>query len=100
MPHVPPDPPSHIIDIVAPCTLNVRFADATSHSIDFRPILAGESYGPLRDVELFNQVQIDPVAKTLVWPNRADFAPATFRDWPEYAAAFAEQARRWESVRV
>ena len=69
-------------DIVAAHTLRVRFDDNTEQTIDFRPILAGELYGPLRDLELFNQVRVDPEVHTLVWPNGADFDPATLHDWP------------------
>ena len=32
----------------------------TEQTINFRPILAGELYGPLRDLTVFNQVRIDP----------------------------------------
>ncbi|HLH39564.1 MAG TPA: hypothetical protein VKX39_10490 [Bryobacteraceae bacterium] len=63
---------------VAACTLRVRFHDKTEQ-------LAGELYGPLRNLELFKQVRIDP---------------ATLHDWPENEAAFKELAHRWESVRA
>jgi hypothetical protein len=66
--------------------------------IDFRPVLAGELYAPLRDVELFNEVTLDPEVHTLVWPNRADFDPATLHDWPELKEAMIERAKRWELV--
>jgi len=66
-------------EIVAPYTLRVRFDDNTEQAIDFRPVLAGELYRPLRNLELFNQVRIDPEVETLVWPNGADFDPATTR---------------------
>jgi hypothetical protein len=67
-------------------------------AIDFRPILAGELYGPLRDITLFNRVQIDPEVKTLVWPNGADFDPATLHDWPQHEQAFRDLVRRWETI--
>lgn len=58
-------------------------------------MLVGELYGPLRDLELFNQVRIDPEVHTLVWPNGADFDPATLHDWPEYKNTMIEMAREW-----
>ena len=63
--------------------------------IDFLAVLAGELFGPLRDLAVFNQVRIDPEVHTLVWPNGADFDPATLHDWPTYAGALAERARQW-----
>jgi hypothetical protein len=81
--------------IEAPYTLRVEFDDATEQVIDFRPVLAGELFGPLKDVAVFNQVRIDPEVNTLVWPNGADFDPATLHDWPIYAQAFAARAKQW-----
>ncbi len=86
--------------IVSPYTLRLRFGDNSEQTINFLPILAGELYGPLRDLALFNQVQIDPEVQTLVWPNGADFDPATLHDWPAHEQAFRELARRWENVQA
>ena len=60
-------------EIAAPHTLTVRFDDGTTQTIDFRPVLSGELYSPLNDLNLFNGVRIDPEVHTLVWPNGADF---------------------------
>jgi hypothetical protein len=68
---------------VAPYTLRVRFDDQTEQVINFESVLAGELYRPLRDLVLFNQVRIDPEVHALVWPNGADFDPATLHDWPK-----------------
>ncbi len=87
-------------EIVGDYILRVRFDDATEQTIDFRPILAGELYGPLSDLGLFNQVRIDPEVQTLVWPNGADFDPATLHDWPENETAFRDLARNWQTVRA
>jgi hypothetical protein len=83
---------------VAPYTLRVRFDDETERLIDFRPILTGEIYGPLRDPTVFNQVQLDPEIRTLVWPNGADFDPATLHDWPQHREALLARAQQWEAV--
>ncbi len=81
-------------------TLRVRFDDGTAQVIDFRPVLAGELFAPLRDAGFFARVQLDPECHTLVWPNGADFDPATLHDWPRYAEALAAQARAWEPART
>ena len=83
-------------EIVSAYILRVRFDDGTEQVINFQPVLAGELYGPLRDLSLFNQVRIDPEVHTLVWPNDADFDPATLHDWPQYVQELAARAKRWE----
>lgn len=85
-------------EIISAYTLRVRFDDGLEQTIDFRPVLAGELYGPLRELALFNQVRIDPEVRTLVWPNGADFDPATLHDWPEQIEAMRAAAQKWESV--
>ncbi len=84
--------------IVEPYTLRVRFDDDTEQNIDFRPVLEGDLYGPLRDRELFDRVRIDDEVHTLVWPNGADFDPATLHDWPELLPAMMARARQWRRV--
>jgi hypothetical protein len=83
------------ISIEAPYTLRIGFDDATEQVINFLPILAGELFGPLRDLDFFNQVKIDQEVHTLVWPNGADFDPATLHDWPIHVDALTERARQW-----
>ena len=82
-------------EIVGPYTLRIDFDDGDSQTIDFRPVLRGELYGSLRDLSLFNQVRIDPEVNTLVWPNGADFDPATLHDWKRAVAEFSIIAQGW-----
>ena len=83
---------------VAPFTLRVSFEDGTVQVIDFRPVLAGDVFGPLSDPRVFDQVRLDEEAQTLVWPNGADFDPATLHDWPEEGPRLTALARSWVSV--
>jgi len=85
-------------EIVAPYSLRVVFDDAREQIIDFEPVLRGELYGPLRDLSLFNRVVLDRQAHTLVWPNGADFDPATLQEWPRCKSAFIKMASLWETV--
>ena len=87
-------------EIIAPYTLRIQFDDHISQVIDFEPVLRGELYGPLRDLALFNQVQIDPQARTLVWPNGADFDPATLHEWPNYVRELINRAQQWELTTI
>jgi len=81
--------------IVGPYTLSVGFDDGTSNEIDFSPILHGELYGPLRDLRLFEQVMLDGEVHTLVWPNGADFDPATLHDWPSRSGEATIALEHW-----
>ena len=81
-----------------PFTLRVCFDDGVSRQIDFEPVLHGEIFGPLREPRLFAQVKLDPEIHTLVWPNGADFDPATLHDWPEDRGAVAAAADRWRET--
>ena len=85
-------------EIVSPYTLRIQFDDETSQTINFQPVLAGEMYGPLRDLSLFNQVRLDTEVHTLVWPNGADFDPMTLHDWPEQEEALIARAQKWELI--
>ena len=83
-------------EIVAPYTLRVGFDDALEQTIAFRPVLAGGLYGPLLEQALFNRVGINLEVHTLVWPNGADFDPATLHDWPDQVEALTALAEQWE----
>ena len=80
---------------VAPFTLDIRFEDGRCQVIDFQPVLKGDLFGPLRDRELFDKVVVDQEARTLVWPNGADFDPATLYHWPDCGPKLAELAATW-----
>ena len=80
-------------------TLTVTFDDGVVQTINFEPVLSGHYLGPLRDQALFNQVRIDPEIHTLVWPNGADFDPATLYNWHRGdGAELAQRAQRWQKV--
>lgn len=86
--------------IIAPHKLLVTFNDGSEQKIDFTPVLYDELYGPLKDVELFNQVRLDEETKTLVWPNGADFDPWVLHEWSELEEELASRARAWEFQEV
>ena len=85
-------------EIVGDYLLQVSFDDHTEQIINFEPVLHGELWGPLRDFNLFNQVEIDPIARTLSWPNGADFDPETLRNWPEYCDELMVRVQARDSV--
>ena len=57
--------------------LELTFADGTTGELDFRDRVVGRGgvFVPLQDVDFFSQVQVDPEAGTIVWPNEVDFCP-------------------------
>jgi hypothetical protein len=80
--------------------VRVSFDDGAQQVIDFKPVLYGEMWGPLRDLTLFNQVALDSIARTLTWPNGADFDPETLRNWPQYKDELAARVQQWDLVLV
>lgn len=96
---------SHPIDRVvsfvseAPYTLRVSFNDGTEQRIDFRPVPEGALFGPLQDLDVFNAVSLDPGAGTLIWPNGADFDPATLHDWPRVCDELIARVAKWATSR-
>lgn len=93
--------PLHRVLAFAPAggyALRVEFADGSTQTIDFSPVLVGELYGPLRDPAVFAKVRLDPEVHTLVWPNGADFDPATLHDWPQIIDELIARAREWTST--
>jgi hypothetical protein len=73
----------------------VAFTDGTTQEIDFRPVLRGALFGPLRDLAMFNAVALDQEVGTLTWPNGADFDPATLHEWPSVCVELAARAQSW-----
>ena len=84
-------------EIAGPYTPVVSFDDGSEQVIDLSPVLRGRLFGALRDPDVFNAVRLDTEAGTLVWPNGADFDPATLHDWPQVREELAKRAHEWEA---
>jgi len=84
--------------IVADYTIQLQFNDGTEQTINFEPILYGPVFGQLRDLALFEQVQLEENFGTLEWPNGADVDPTVLHDWPQHVDAII--ARRKEQFAV
>lgn len=55
--------------------LRVGFDDGTVREVDLKDELWGPMFEPLRDPQVFRQVQVDEELGTVVWPNGADLDP-------------------------
>ena len=81
--------------IITPYTIKVGFDDNTFQTINFKPVLKGKIYSPLINLSLFNKVKMDKEVHTLVWPNGADFDPATLHDWSKHEKELIQMASIW-----
>ena len=53
----------------------VAFDDGTDGEVDLKGVLNGPVFEPLRNLDTFKKVAVDPELETIVWPNGADLAP-------------------------
>jgi len=72
---------------VAGHTIWLRFVDGAEGEVDLSRELEGEVFEPLRSVEHFKSLKLDPELHTVVWPNGADFAPEFLRALVRVAAS-------------
>jgi hypothetical protein len=57
--------------------VEITFADGLVRATDLAPFLEGPIYQPLKSIDFFKRMQVDPEGGTIVWPNGADIAPET-----------------------
>ena len=55
--------------------LRLEFNDGKVKDLDLKDELYGEIFEPLRELEFFRKVSVNPDTGTIQWPNGADFAP-------------------------
>ena len=67
-------------------TIWLRFSDGAEGEVDLSSEIHGEVFEPLKDVDYFRKLQVDPELRTVVWPNGADFAPEFLRSSLRVAA--------------
>lgn len=76
------------------------FNDGSIKIIDLLPVLGGEMYGPLKNMELFRQAKLDEEVFTIVWPNGADFEPSLLYNWERHLNELTARAKEWEMEQV
>lgn len=55
--------------------LRVTFDNGVVKDVDLKDELYGEVFEPLKDLEFFKQVAVNPDTRTIEWPNGSDMAP-------------------------
>ena len=55
--------------------LLLTFKDSSVRKVDLKHHLDGEVFEPLRDINFFKTVRVDPDLDTIVWKNGADMSP-------------------------
>jgi hypothetical protein len=58
--------------------LRIGFSDGSTKDVDLAGELQGEIFEPLKDLDFFLKVSVNPDTRTIEWPNGADFAPEFF----------------------
>lgn len=68
------------IDYLEAYKLRIEFSNHAVREVDLTQELYGEIFEPLKDVNFFRQVFLNPETSTVEWPNGADFAPEFLYD--------------------
>jgi len=55
--------------------LLLLFDDGSERLVDLAEELDGEIFEPLKDIDYFKQVRVNPDLATIVWENGADMSP-------------------------
>jgi hypothetical protein len=71
------------VEVCGPHRLRVTFDDGVTKRVDVRPPLTGPVFQPLLDPRYFARVVVDPICRTVVWPNGADLAPEAVWGLPD-----------------
>lgn len=66
--------------------------------LNFKDVVNGEIFAPLRDLDLLNCVIIDPEEYTIVWPNGAHFDPEILHEWKKYEDELINRSRKWDII--
>ena len=55
--------------------LSLIFEDDVAKLVDLEPYLDGEIFEPLKNIDYFKTVHVNPDIDTIVWDNNADLSP-------------------------
>ena len=55
--------------------VKVAFNDGKQALINFEPLLTGEIFAPLKEIDYFRKFRLHSELDVIIWPNGADFSP-------------------------
>ena len=63
------------VEYVSEYKLLLTFENGEKKKVDLKDRLEGPVFAPLKELDFFKQVFVDPSMGTIAWPNGADKAP-------------------------
>jgi len=63
------------VSYISEYKLRLAFEDGAIKIVDMEPYLDGEIFEPLKDIDYFKTVRLNPDIDTIVWQNGADVSP-------------------------
>ncbi len=63
------------VTYVSDYKLLLSFDDGSVRLVDLANELDGEIFAPLKDIDYFKEVRVNPDLATIVWDNGADMSP-------------------------
>ena len=73
--------------------LLLTFEDGIAKLVDLEPYLDGEIFEPLKNIDYFKTVRVNPDIDTIVWDNGADVSPDFL-----YEVGVVQKGRRQKSA--
>jgi hypothetical protein len=72
------------VEVLKGYRLRLEFDDGTAGEVDISELVSFDGvFEPLRDLDLFRQVRVEPEYGTIVWPNGADLDPFVLHEWAQ-----------------
>lgn len=85
------------VKVIGDYSIELVFNDKSVKQINLEPVLCGNLFGQLLNVDLFKRVRLNEEISTIEWPNGADFHPETLYNWEEYQEELSKIAQTYSN---